>query len=168
MLVKLLDRICCLTAALLFAQFPQFFLQYLHQLHGHVAELSYQVQQFELSAKLSGKTLSQLIFKFLQNSDPDIVRQGDLMRSIVERLVTMQNAQIALQEASLWSKPFHFVRHVQGSIAQDTWQKFQFGFSFSTESLVYACIGLIVGYSLFQMIKSTLLLLIPKKKTQAA
>lgn len=167
MISRLFDRIFCLAGALLFAQFPQFFLQYLHQLSGHVSELAFQVHQLELSAKLSNKTLSQLIFKFLQNSDMDIVRQGDLMRSMVERYEAMSHAQTALQHASLFTKPFLFIRHVQAAIAQDTWHQFQLGFSFTIEGVLYALAGMVIGFSLFQMLRTIGKKIIPKRRTQA-
>jgi hypothetical protein len=149
----LLDRICALSGALIFAQFPQFFLQYLHELSGHVAELSHQVQLFDQTAKLSHKTLPELILKFLQNSDLDIVRQGELIQGMVTRLETFRIAKSSLEQASLITKPFVFLRYINQQIAVDTWKQFQLGFSFTLEGLVYAFIGMLIGYGLFQSLK---------------
>lgn len=152
--IKMIDRIFAVGGAIFFAQFPQFFTQYLHQLSGHIGELIYQVNLLENSAKLSGKTLKELALKFLQNQDPDIMRQGDLIQAMMERLETFTTAQLALTQASILIKPFVFIRYVDLSIAKATFNQFSFGLNFTIETLVYGLIGMAMGYSLFRIIGS--------------
>lgn len=152
--VYILDRICVVIGALLFAQIPPFFAQYLHELSGHIAELAYQINIFEQGAQLSNKTLPQMIQKFLSFSDPDIVHQGKLLQAMVDRWEGFAAAQEALQQASLWTKPFVFLRYMDWGIVKNTMSHYQFGFSLNLEGILYAFIGIIAGYLFFQGIAS--------------
>lgn len=151
-IVKIIDRAFAVVAAILFAQFPQFYSQYYHELLGHIGELAYQVGLLEQSAKQSGKTLKDLILKFLQFDDADIVRQGELMKMAVERLESLTLSQTNLENASIFAKPFLFIRNADASIAKETLHNFQFGFTFNVEGIAYAFLGLIIGYSIFGLI----------------
>lgn len=153
MIIKhVIDRAFAVAGAVLFAQFPQFFGQYLHQLSGRAHELSYQVSMMENSAKLSHKTLPELIFKFTHHTDGDITRQGELMQYTLERLNALSYAETTLSHATILAKPLLFIRYLDLSIARDTFQHFQWGFSFSVEGLAYACIGLCFGFGCFQLV----------------
>lgn len=162
----MIDRIFALIGAFAFAQFPQFFAQYLHELSGHLAELVYQVNLLEQSAKLSNKSVIELIAKFKSNPDPDIIRQGDLMQGIIDRMDSFTIALHALTHSNLFTKPFLFVRYLNGGILTDTAKNYQIGFSLTLEGVVYAFIGMVVGYYLFEGLRALLNLKadpIPKK-----
>lgn len=148
-IIKMIDRAFAVIGAFAFAQFPQFYSQYLHELAGHVEELTRQVNLLKQSAQASGKTVQELIIKFLQFSDSDVVRQGEFMKQMVERLENLALSQNRLQEASVFTKPLLFIREADGSIALETYHRFLFGFTFTWEGLVYALIGLVVGYFFF-------------------
>lgn len=147
---RILDRIFALAGAIFFAQFPQFFSQYLHELSGHVAELSYQLSIIQETAKISQKSIGALIQKFLQSSDSDIIRQGDMLQGIVERYNAFTQADMALSQASLFTKPFLFIRYADIKIVKETLDHFQLGFSFNLESFVYAFIGVVFGITVYQ------------------
>ena len=145
----MIDRVFAVVGAAAFAQFPQFYSQYLHELAGHVAELTHQVNLLKQSAQASGKTVQELIIKFLQFSDPDVVKQGEYMKLMVERLENLTSSQNSLQEASVFTKPLLFIREADGGIALETYHRFQVGFMFTWEGVVYALIGLVAGYLFF-------------------
>lgn len=146
---KLIDRIFACAGAFTFAQFPQFYLQYTHELSGHVKELQYQVNKIEQAAVLSNKTLMEWVEKFHQNQDPDFSLQGELLKGMVTRLSSFQEAELTLANSSIWLKPFMFLQMGDKQIVYDTFAHFKLGFSFTTETLVYAFIGLIFGHLLY-------------------
>lgn len=152
--MKWIGRAFALFGAACFSQFPQFYMQYLHELAGHISELTYQVNLLRHSARLSGKTLEELIAKFLQFSDSDVVRQGEFMKSMVERLERLTLSQSSLVEAPLFTKSFFFIREADATIALETYHRFQLGFIFNLEGVLYALIGIILGYSLFLGIRA--------------
>lgn len=146
---KLVDRIFACAGAFTMAQFPQFYLQYTHELSGHVKELQYQVNQIEHAAVLSNKTLMEWVEKFHQNSDPDFSLQGELLKSMVARLSSFQEAEFTLTTSSIWLKPFMFLQMGNKQIAYDTFSNFKLGFAFTVETLVYAFIGLVLGHLIY-------------------
>lgn len=144
-----LERLIAIPSALLAAQFPQFFQQYMHELSGHLAELNYQISILQKSAEIANKPLPALINKFLANSDPDIHQQGLVMQGVVERLQDFSQAMQSLQHAGIVSKPFLFIRYFDVSVIADTWTHFQLGVNFSTESIVYLVVGLFIGHIVY-------------------
>lgn len=154
---KMIDRIFAVAGAIAFAQFPQFFLQYLHQLSGHAAELQIQLEQLKQSVKLSNSSITELIAKFHLSLDPDIVRLGDFMQMIVDRSERFTTALSSLQNASIFTKPFLFIRYFDSSIGRDTFKHFQLGFSFTLEGIVYAFVGMVFGYYVFYSLRSVVL-----------
>jgi hypothetical protein len=146
----MIDRIFSAAGALFFAQFPQVYLQYQHELNGHLAELKYQVSMIEHAASLSNKTLGEWVAKFQQSPDPDFSLQGQILGSMVERMHTFQDAMVALQNSSPFLKPVYFARYADSQVLKDTVDHFQFGISFSAESLGYAFFGLLAGYGVYR------------------
>lgn len=140
------EKLIALLGALVCLQFPQFYLQYMHELKGHILELKHQVSLFEQAARISGKSLTEWITKFIYNEDPDIALQGKLLQDMVERLNSFQYAANSLETSSFIEKPFQFLRLADSSIIYDTWQTFHWGIEFSMDSLGYAGMGLILGY----------------------
>ena len=155
----LIDRIFAAAGGVLFSQVPLFMKQYAQQLNGHVAELRYQVDAMRQAATNSGKTLEQFIQKFVDNTDVDFVRQGDIMAAMVNRWHDITNALTALQDSTVVTRPFVFMRHVNGDIIRNTWAQYVFGLPFTLEGLVYAVIGIIFGFFVFYGIRKFLLVL---------
>lgn len=147
------EKVGAILGAFTFLQFPQFYLQYVHELYGHISELKYQVNLFEQAAHFSGKTLTEWIIKFTQNEDYDIVLQGKLLQDMVERLKFLQQSATTLETSSFLGKPFEFIRWADQTIAYETWQNFEWGLSFSLEGMEYAGIGLILGYIVFKVLR---------------
>lgn len=148
---KMIDRVFAVAGAVLFAQFPQFYLQYFHEFKGHVAELKYQVSLIEHAALLSHKTLQEWVEKFTHSPDPDFSLQGQMLGGIINRLADFQHAETAMQTASIFAKPFLFLRYADKAILYDTAATFQFGISFTLETLVYSFLGLFSGYLIFYL-----------------
>lgn len=146
----MIDRLFAVLGAFAFAQFPQFYSQYLHELAGHIEELSYQINLLKQS--LQGKSVQEIIAKFLQFSDSDVVKQGEFIKGMVDRLEVLTWSQNSLHAASYFTKPLLFIREADGGVALDTYRRFQFGFTFTWEGLIWALIGLVVGYMFFRCI----------------
>lgn len=153
-MMKWIERFIALVGAFFFAQFPQFYLQYLHRVEGHLGELIYHVSVLEKSALLSKKSLPELIDKFLKNSDLDIVRQGELMQGILNRYTLFVEAETHLAEASLFFKPFQFFRYLDAQLAKETFHHFQPGISLTFEGFFYALLGFTLASLLFQGFKA--------------
>ena len=113
------DCVCAVAGALVFLQAPLFIQQYKQQLSGHVSELQLQVEVMRQTAMQSGKTLDQFTNKFIDNSDPDFSRQGEIMKNMVDRWHQLSDAFTALNNASILTKPFAFLSHFNLTIAKE-------------------------------------------------
>lgn len=153
MIIALLDRIFAVMGAFLFSQIPTFMQQYGQQLTGHAQELKMQLDLMTKTALQSGKTLDQYIHKFLQYADVDISAQGRLMQDMVVRYQTLSEASLALNQASVFSKPFVFFKHLYPDIVASTFHLFTPSISFTLEGLAYALIGIFFGYTTFFLLK---------------
>lgn len=139
-----IDRILCVVGAIAFSQFPEFMQQYLQRLGGHLDEARRQLARFRDVAAQSGLSLDHLIHQTNANPDPAVAKLGGVMADAALRVDTLETAQSALQHASLWSRPFVFLRHVDGSIAHATWAAFKPAVPTTVEGLVYAAAGMLL------------------------
>jgi hypothetical protein len=149
----IIDRICVVMGAVILAQTPLLMQQYTQQLIGREAELQLQVTAIRQSAALSGKTLQQLAQKFIENGDVDVVRQGELMLATFDRWHKFSEALLAMQESSLWNRPFVFLYHLNKDIFFSTLQHFKIGLPLTLEGAIYACLGVVLGYLTFAFMR---------------
>jgi nucleotide-binding universal stress UspA family protein len=146
---SLIDRVLCVVGAVLFSQAPEFMQQYLQRLGGHLAEARRQLAQFEQIARQAGQSLQDLIVRYSANSDPTVVRLGELISDTEKRVVALAQAESALRNASLWERPFVFLHHVDAEIARSTGEVFKPAVPTTIEGLLYATAGLVVFLSLY-------------------
>jgi len=140
----LLDRALCVIGTVIFSQIPEFMQQYLQRLGGHLDEARRQLQQFQQTAAQSGLTLDRLISQTAANADPAVTKLGGVMSEAMTRVENLEAAQAAIQHASLWSRPFVFLRHADPAIARATWTIFKPAVPTTLEGLVYALCGMLV------------------------
>src|SRR4051812_9924844 len=148
---SLLDRVLCVVGAVAFSQAPEFMQQYMQRLGGHLDEARRQLMQFEQAAAQSGLTLDRFIAQTSTNADTAVAKLGGVMTHAVTRVHSLESAQTALQNASLWTRPFVFFRHLDTSIAQGTWSIFRPAVPTTAEGLVYALIGMLVLMSIYHL-----------------
>ncbi len=170
MVLKWIDKFCdrafAVVGALALTQTPAFFQQYIQQLSGRSLELKHQVEVLKGIAALSKKTLPQYISKFIESGDSDFASQGQLIQYIVNRYDTLQTSWEAMQQASVWTRPYVFVKNMQWDIVQATLADFHPAFTLTTEGLCYAFVGLLLGYSFYAILKRFVRLLFRKERRQ--
>lgn len=145
----LIDRLLCVLGVLVFSQAPEFIQQYLQRLGGHLDEARSQLAQFRDVATQSGLTLDRLIAQTSANTDTAVAKLGGVMSSSVERVAELESAQAAIHNASIWSKPFVFARHVDPAIAQATWDIYRPAVPTTIEGLIYALLGMFIFLALY-------------------
>lgn len=151
--MTIIDRICAVAGAFLFSQFPLFMQYYTHQLIGHVAELQWQVSTMRHSASMVGKSLDQYISKFSSHADSDFSLQGKMMQQTLDRWHHFSEGLQGMQQATVWEKPFLFLKNFDLSIATTTFEAYQPAIPTSLEGGIYALLGLMAGFSFFWLIK---------------
>lgn len=150
---SLADWTAALLGALVFSQIPAFFMQYIHRLSGHVAELKGLTTEAQ---KLASPDIGQYIQKFLESPKSHIAQQGEFLQLIFHRFARLNNDLSALQESSIWSRPFTFAAHFDFEVGRAALFSFQPSLTLSFESLIYALIGLGFGIGIYRLLKSIL------------
>ena len=147
----LLDRTLCVLGAVLFSQIPEFMQQYLQRLGGHLDEARRQLQQFQDTAAQSGLTLDRFIAQTAATAEPAVARLSGVMTETVARVDNLAAAQAALEHATMWSRPFVFLRHLDPAIARATGVIFKPAVPTTLEGLAYALAGMLVLLALYHL-----------------
>ncbi len=145
----LIDRLLCVLGAVLFSQLPEFMQQYLQRLGGHLDEARRQLDQFREVAAKSGLTLDQLVARSQANPEEAVARLGRLMQDTVARVDALAGAEAAIRHASILTRPFVFLRHVDLAIARGTWSIFKPAVPTTLEGLLYAGLGVLVVLAIY-------------------
>lgn len=146
----LVDRVLCVVGAVLFSQMPEFMQQYLQRLGGHLDEARRQLGQFHGAAQKTGIALDNLIAKTAANPDPAVAKLSGVMTETVTRVENLQAAHAALAGATIWERPFVFLRYVEADIVRGTWRMFQPAVPMTYEGLTYALLGMLLLLAIYQ------------------
>ncbi len=143
------DRLVCVLGAVVCAQAPEFFQQYLQRLGGHLDEARLQLAAFERAALAAGKPWGQFVADTLGNPDAGLAKLGANMRDTAARVDELATAQAALLEASVWSRPWAFFTHLDVGIARAASAIFRPAVPATFEGAVYAALGVAVAFGLW-------------------
>ena len=144
-----LDRLACVIGAVCAAQAPEFFQQYLQRLGGHLDEARRQLAGFEQAALAAGKPLDDFATDVVANPDPGLAKLGASIQDTIERVDELTAAQHALVDASVWTRPFAFLGHLQTDIARATLQVFKPAVPTTMEGAFYAAVGVALAFSVW-------------------
>lgn len=147
------DRIFVVLGALIFSQVPLYMHSYSLQLQGHVAELQIHLDTLQDIAFQTGKSLEQYVQKFILSPDADFRLQGEAMNRTIERSHSMSEALYTMEHATIWERPFFFIRYLDWQTAKSTMANFEIGIPLNMEGAVYAVVGILVGSTLFFLIR---------------
>jgi len=161
----LLDRLAALLGATLLAQFPQFYGQYLQRLGGHIDELRRTLSAYEQAAATLGLSLDQYIEEHLAADSQVIASSGEIIADLAARLWQLEEALQALVSATPLTRWFVFIRHADWSIARQCWHSFTPGLPTTPEGLVYAGVGLLLGWFLYSLAQALLSPAFKEKKS---
>ncbi len=148
-LEKILDRALCVAGAVACAQLPEFMQQYLQRLGGHLDEARRQLENFARVARESGLSLADYIARLSANADAPVAKTGAVIRDLATRVDELAAAEAALRGASVWTRPFVFLRHLDTEIARGTWTVFRPAVPTTFEGLVYAAVGVVLALAVW-------------------
>lgn len=143
------DRILCVVGAVLFSQGPEFMQQYLQRLGGRLDEARRLLSQYEEIARQAGISLDAFIARTNANPDAVVAKHAEVMQGVVARVNELSAAQVAIQDASVFARPFAFLRHIDLEIAAKTWAIFKPAVPTTLEGVLYAGAGIVVMLALY-------------------
>jgi hypothetical protein len=123
--------------------------QYLQRLGGHLAEARRQLAQFEEIARQAGKNVHDLAVQYSASTEPTVVSLGRLVNDTDLRVSALASTEMALREASVWVRPFVFLRHIDWEIARGTSSVYKPAVPTTVEGLLYGLIGVALILALY-------------------
>ena len=106
-------------------QLPEFVQQYSQRLSGHLNEALQHLQQFQFIADSQSQgSLTELIQRYLSNSDPVIVQTGQLINTLTARIAELDSSVNFLQQSNYWQRLYYFFSEFEPAIVQATAQQF--------------------------------------------
>ncbi len=151
-----LAKILAVALVILFLQMPFFIMQYMHHLEGHLVELTVYREELLHLAQRNNLALPDYVSHFYTNPDKIVSGQGAFMQSYLERYEHFKEALSAFKDAMPWSRPFVFLRYVDGKVFGETISSFQLGLSLSLESLCYLAVGFLCSLLIHNPFKTRL------------
>jgi hypothetical protein len=150
-----LDRIICVVMALLLAQFPVYYAQYLDVLSGArmAASKTYEDMQTRLGpqAQQRGLSVDELVEQLTRNDDPLVRELSGVNQDAIVRYQAYSEAFEALKQAPVWQRPFALSRHFDNDIHQAI--QFEPNVPLTLEGVIYAFLGILLGMLLAGLLR---------------
>lgn len=164
---SLIDRVLCVVGAVLLSQGPEFMQQYLQRLGGHLHEARRQLTHFQKTSIEAGLSLDEFIKRTAASAEPSVAKLAGVMTESVERVASLQAAYDALLRASLWERPFIFLRHLNVGITQATAIVYKPAVPTTAEGLLYALTGMLLMLAVYHLVVKKLLRLLRQPRPAA-
>ena len=142
---RLLNGLAAVAGATSSSQFPTYYQQYVQRLGGRLDQAQVQVERIEAAARENGLTVAQYIERFTVSADPAHRQQAIILREELADLDRLRQAVEALAQAHAIERPWRFLQHIDVETARAALGDFGMGLPLTSEGLVYAGIGLILG-----------------------
>ena len=96
-------------------------------------------------------------------------KTGGVVRDLAARVDELAAAEAALRDASVWMRPFVFLRHIDREVAHGTWGVFRPAVPTTLEGLAYAAGGVVLAFAVYHAaVKRPLRRLLRAREAKAA
>lgn len=147
---RIIDRLMAVVGALLGSQAPGFLHHYLQRLEGHLDEAVRNLETWkEIADKASIGSVQGLANVYRQSSSTEVVEAGAKCLADIARVDELRLAYESLANASVWERPFAFIKNVDSAIMESTFADFVPNVPLDIESLAYAVLGLVFVVCLY-------------------
>lgn len=142
------ERIVVFFTALLLSQAPQYMNLYLNVLAGSKATYEKSVKEISEKAAELEMSTKQFIEDLVKSQSQAAKKSGELHQNQITNLEKAKKAFDAIKNASAFSRPFVFIKHVDWALAKNV--QFQPAFPLTLEALIYVIVGIILGMLLYR------------------
>ncbi|HHI70472.1 MAG TPA: DUF2937 family protein [Rhodobacteraceae bacterium] len=133
-----------IAGAVALSQFPEFSQQYMQRMSGAVDELRGVVVAFDLTATASGLTRQEALNRMQGDDFQEGLR--DTIETSINRYESLSTNLTALRSATPLERLGQFYRFSDTDLAQRTWQDFKPAVPVTTDGLIAAGIGFLIGW----------------------
>lgn len=145
-----------LAAAL--SQFPEYAQQYTQRLGGAVDELKAITAKFDSDATAAGLTRDQALARYESSPDSFLSGQGHSIEQDFARYQLLSATLQRIEGADAWERLRDFPSYFDSDIGHRTLDDFKPAIPVTEEGLLYAAVGLILGYMIATAFYSLLML----------
>ena len=165
----LMDRVCAVVGAIMMSQIPGFISHYVQRLGGHVDEAKLNVAGWqEIANKTTDGSIGKLVSRYQGSDMAETVEAGRKCLADIDRLENLQEALVAITDASAWSRPFAFLGHIDLSVGRSALGSYTPNVPVDLPGLVYAAIGLVLAVLIYHGIKLSFRAAVNRKKKREA
>lgn len=145
---SLAERIVVFFVALFLSQAPQYMNLYLNVLSGSVATYQKEVKIIEQKAAELEMSLKAFIDDLAKSESKVAQKSAEVHKGQIDRYEKAKKAFAAIHNASVFARPFVFLKHVDWTLAKAV--VFQPAFPLTLEALAYIIVGIIIGMLLYR------------------
>jgi hypothetical protein len=151
MIGRLANGLAAALGAAVFAQFPEFYQQYLQRLGGRLDQARLDVARIAQDAAILGRSVQAYIEELLASGTEAarLAARRELAR--LDSADQLQGAYAALRDAGPLERPIALLRHLDGGVARETLRVFEPAVPVTIEGLLYGAAGLVAGLLLLSL-----------------
>ena len=155
MLLRVLTMVGGLSGAVGLSQFPEFSQQYLQRLSGAVDELRIVATGFDISAKAAGLTRDEALAQMQRGTEFQTSLRDNLQTSLTrfDRLSADYDTLSGKTALQRLAQPWRFA---DADLARRTWDDYKPAVPVTTDGLICAGIGFLVGWGLISALAALL------------
>ena len=146
MIGRILATAIGLFSALAASQAPEFAQQYRQRIGGAIDELRRVVERFDENARASGLSRADAIRRLEGQSEPLVQRQGPAMAEVAERLSRLERQRDEVAAAGPFGRLVALARGFDPALARATYLDFEPAWPATSEGLVTAGLGFLLGW----------------------
>lgn len=149
MISRLANSAAAALGALSLSQFPEFYQQYLQRLGGRLEQALVQEARYYAAAKDAGLTIEEYIARFTTTSDEVLQNEGYIIQATLVDAHDLREALQTMTAAAPFERPFAFLSHLDQQTMNAAFDAFRPALPVTTEGLVYAGVGVLIGLMLW-------------------
>lgn len=128
-----------------FAQFPEYFQQYLQRLGGRRDQARLDLAPLESDAAAAGRSVPAYLEEQLASDNSELRESAQRELGRLDNARDLESAYEALSLAAPHERPFVFAQHFDSHLAESTLSIFAPAMPVTTEGLIYGAVGILVG-----------------------
>jgi len=152
MLIRRLALFFAMIFGLIGAQFPEYAQQYRQRLGGAIDELNAIIARFDADAAQNGLSEQEGITHLQHNPDVFVQSRGAQMTEIVTRRDKLARQAEIYTDGGAVKRVWELATQADPSIAWRAYESFEPGVPVTTEGLISALIGFIIGGGLIKLL----------------
>lgn len=145
MIGRIVNGIAAALGAVVFAQFPAFYQQYLQRLGGRLDQAKLDVDRIMEDAATLGRTLEAYVQELLASGTDAARLAAKREMERMENADELAKAYEALSQAGPLERPLAFAQHLDRDLLQETARVFEPAVPVTPEGFVYAGVGILFG-----------------------